>query len=603
VSDILKPLSAAVAAIAAVGASAVTTASANAASLPPALANLAAGNVLAGIVVERSRSAVLLKTDKGLLQLTTNLPLKVGAEVVLEVQLVGAQLRFAIVSVDQRVPQSASADSTQELARNAGQIPPSPGRGDGRASPAASSTPLPLIGRTVTAVIIAPPETAGPSLGTDPIPTLLRRMEVLATTLGTTTPTLARTTHTLESLPLIPSTEALKTILTTIAPSSPEVVEALLATPLKSPAAPETTTGKAALPPDGDATSDATRQLQRVDVKPATASVVNAPAPEASVDPVMRSPKLITIRLLDVLAPTMVDMRPLSARVIPTSDSITLIGTVVTDDAPNVEIATPIGTLRLPGTAGVAIGAKIAFEVLARPHDPAIRPEQPLSNAPAALPQRTLAADPPKDWPALRELIAALPQDGDDGVLVPKPGPTLGPALLAFLTGLRSGGNAKAWLGSAAVDSLESSGRTRLLERLGDELGAQARAAAIPDSDGWQTMAVPILDGDRFNEVRFHIQKRRKSDQSNEESGSRFVVEATLSTLGPLQLDGLVRAQRIDLIVRTARPLPGLMRRNIEALFAQSLMDSTYRGGVSFRDAPALSAMRTQDVRGPGVIV
>ena len=81
-SDLLKSLTSASAAATLAGAgpgSAVPSALASAANLPAALANLAAGNVIAGVVIERGRAGiVLLKTDKGVLQLQTNLPLKPG---------------------------------------------------------------------------------------------------------------------------------------------------------------------------------------------------------------------------------------------------------------------------------------------------------------------------------------------------------------------------------------------------------------------------------------------------------------------------------------------------------------------------------------------
>jgi hypothetical protein len=195
-----------------------------------------------------------------------------------------------------------------------------------------------------------------------------------------------------------------------------------------------------------------------------------------------------------------------------------------------------------------------------------------------------------------------LPPEGDINTIVPKPGPMLGPALLAFLIGLRGGGNARAWLGTAA-DNLDPSDGPRLIDRVSDELSAQARVASVTDRNGWQTMAVPLLDGGRLGEIRVHVQKRRKSDKDGDQPGSRFIVEATLSALGPLQLDGLVRTSRFDLIVRTARPLPSPVRRDIETLFNQSLSDTAYRGGVSFRgEAQPRPAARGRDGNS-GVIV
>lgn len=608
-TDAVKPLSAVLATLAAPAgsANAVATASAAAASLPSALANLALGNVLAGVVVERGRGAVLLKTDKGVIQLATNLALKLGASVVLEVQSVGAQLRFAIVSVDQRAPQSSAADVPAEPARDSAAVSLSP-RGNGSAVPEATTdTRATLIGRVVTAEIVAPPQAGG--TGGDAIPTLLRRVAALTASLGNAP---ADPQAAAASAPIaLPAAETLETILAAIEQLPAEAAEALLRAPAKPAAAPQAPDATP-LPIANANAGRETRSLPRADAVAAPSPVPAGPAASAvdgakpPVDAAAGPPKLIAIRFLDILPPNPAGARQWSARPAGTGDSITLLGTVVATNAGGVELATPLGTLRAPISAGMPVGSQVAFEVIARPHAAAVAtPEQPSGPASTAPPQRTLAADPPKDdWPALRDVIAALPPDGDADAIVPKPGAPLGPALLAFLVGLRGGGSAKAWLGAAPVESLESSGKTRLIERLGDELAAQSRAAAVPDRNGWQTMAVPVLDGERFHEIRVHIQKRRQGGRDADAGGGRFIVEATLSALGPLQLDGLVRASRFDLIVRTPLPLPEQVRRDIETLFAQSLSDTTYRGGVSFRgDTVSGAEAQPHAMRHSGVIV
>jgi len=650
VSDALKPLAAATTAIAATAAiaNAVATASAPAASLPPALAELTVGNMLAGIVVERGRGSVLLKTDKGLIPLLTNMALKLGAEVVLEVQSAGAQLRFAIVSVDRRPPGSAAGEAMQGMPSS--ELMPPSGRSDGSApSLPATTARNPLAGRIVMADIIAPPETGSRPSSADSLPTLLRRMEALTATFATAAVDRAVGAAAAEPLPVIPTTEALERIVAAIAPSLPETVEVLLgpASAKPTPTAPPPATGGASGPEEDVAahatpvqrspTGAAENRTPDVAVAaaanpsaaaetrasaaalenpssaaptraPATAAAVENPSAAADATPAVRPPKPIAIRLIDSLAPLPNGGTRAPSIRIPQAggDSIVLLGTVVGGNSKSVDLATPIGTLRLPVAGGPAIGSQIAFEMVMPPQGEVRNaPEESPASPTAALPQRTLAADPPKDWPALRDAIAALPQDSDVGTaLVPRPGAMLGPALLAFLSGLRAGGGAKAWLGATAVDALESTGRARLIERLGQEISTQASAASQVDSDGWQTMAVPILIGARIEEVRFHVHKRRNGKNGGD-AGSRFVVEATLSALGPLQLDGLVRASRFDLIVRTARPLPETMRRDIETLFAKSLSETAYRGGVSFRGDAATPASlgRLQTPRGAGVVV
>ena len=55
-------------------------------------------------------------------------------------------------------------------------------------------------------------------------------------------------------------------------------------------------------------------------------------------------------------------------------------------------------------------------------------------------------------------------------------------------------------------------------------------------------------------------------------NGTRFIVDLELSQYGRMQLDGLSKEEdrKLDLVVRTASPLPSEMRKNINTLFTRS---------------------------------
>jgi hypothetical protein len=321
----------------------------------------------------------------------------------------------------------------------------------------------------------------------------------------------------------------------------------------------------------------------------------------------------VTIRILAVLPPVPAGAPVATARpaVAITGDSITLIGKVIAESAPGaLRIATPIGALRLPVAHVLPADAEIAFEVLAQPSSearaatagalPLDAPDAP------AMPARTLSAEPARTWPELDALLAAAPT-AESGVaaVVPRPGPDLGPAILLFMAGLRSGGTTRSWLGQAAVDGLGAAGHGSLVARLDNALGAQSATATAIGPDGWQTISIPIVEGQRVSELRFHFERRRKRSHGGADGGgSRFVIEATLSALGPLQLVGRMGAARFDLLVRTARALPEGMRRDISVLFANALAGTAYSGGIGFRaDMLATATQRTAPSRGPGLII
>lgn len=589
-SDLLKSLSSAsvAAVLAGTGGSAVPSALASAASLPSALANLTAGNVIAGVVIERGRAGlVVLKTDKGLLQLQTALPLKVGANVVLEVQSVGAQLRFAILSVDDHAP-SAVALPEPAPEQTTPTAVPNAGNGRPMRAPVAGPAPRgPLVGLVVTAEVVEAAAPAPQPKGADLIPALLGRIAAIAALAEPEEPSVPAALVRLD----VPTTEAGEP------PNAPPPPNGA---PSPSPAPqpsgpPEAAVGPspAVRPPSGETTP------------------VSADSPVTT-----RTPQQVTIRILAVLpqAPARAAPSATRAHVAIAGDSITLLGTVAPPDRTpsdrmedGLKIATPIGTLRLLVARVLPPGAQITFEVLVPPSaggDPAAVDAAPPDAL--AAPPRTMFVEPPRTWPELGALLAAAEGGGSGPAIpVPRPGPELAPAILLFLAAARGGGTLRAWLGQVAADALDAAGHGTLIDRLGKAFGAEQTTASAIEADGWQMVSVPIAEGQRLSELRFHFQRRRKANDGRDgDGGSRFVIEATLSALGPLQLDGRVRSDRFDLLVRTARALSEPMRRDIARLFADSLADTDIAGGVSFRaDMASAAAQRTGPSRGSDVVV
>ena len=65
----------------------------------------------------------------------------------------------------------------------------------------------------------------------------------------------------------------------------------------------------------------------------------------------------------------------------------------------------------------------------------------------------------------------------------------------------------------------------------------------------------------------------------------RFLIDLTLSVLGPVQIDGLANPgeQRFDLVLRTRTPLPQEIRRDIIGLFANAGTVLNLGGSLHFQ--------------------
>jgi len=198
------------------------------------------------------------------------------------------------------------------------------------------------------------------------------------------------------------------------------------------------------------------------------------------------------------------------------------------------------------------------------------------------------------DWPAMKEVMAmlaaadpALAHQVAHAVL-PQPNRRLTANLTFFLAALR-GGDAAGWLGGDAVDTLERRGGTRLLEQLRDEFQAVARQAAEPTADGWRSMAIPFGVPDQVTRIQLAVRHATDGENNGEEEqgdqgkSQRFLLDLNFSRLGPMQLDGLVRPGRFDLMIRTLDLLPADLRRGIGELFRDSLETVGYAGTIGFQ--------------------
>ena len=264
------------------------------------------------------------------------------------------------------------------------------------------------------------------------------------------------------------------------------------------------------------------------------------------------------------------------------------------------QLQTPLGLLALELRTTLPLGTAFDVELVA-PH----RSPLTLGERPATIPLT-------QTWPALQDTLdllraGALPAQAVDASLgtaaathVPQPGPRLTSSLLFFLAAL-TGGDPGAWLQGLlpqrAREALETQGRGDLLSRLVQDAGQLGRLGDLAGPD-WRFIPVPLYDGQQLQQLRLFLRRRQKRrDGGGERPGeaTRFIVEVRLQRLGDLQLDGLVKAERFDLMLRTRRALSPVMRVRITEIFEAAKAAAGYRGNVGFQASDDWSPMPLAD--------
>ena len=569
-SDIVLPRSLRSSVIAKTASHAAPSAVATVTNLPRSLANLTAGAVINGVVEERQgRGLVVLRTERGTLTIHTPLQLKIGSEVTLQVQSVGTQMQAIILSVDNKPVHSAGLQ--RAAAGTAGATTPESGQGS-TVNPSASAD----IGRTGHK-----PAARGSGSGQPaPAPT------GSATTGGQPSP--VQGTGPGGSGPLAPGMILNATV---VRPQGPGPLPAPAGQAASQPG-PGVVTG---LPPTGagQASPGALAGPPPSAGSPAGTGLVAPPV--SGVVPGSQ----VTVRILAIEPPSQAAGAPggNAATGLRTSgDVMAVFGTVIGGSTPppanhaagRTLVQTPLGTLSLPTGTPAPDGTGITLEILrsaAAGQDPAsFRMAERL---------HTLATFS-TEWSSLREALDAAERTTPGaaqqllGTTVPRPGPTFAAGVLFFIAALRAG-DVRSWLGNDVTGALVRGGHGEILTRIGEEFQQIGRLASEPQSNGWQTVLFPVFDGERLQQIRMYMRRHGRKDPDGDDSqsaGSRFVVEADLSRIGPIQLDGLVRKKRLDLILRTRNPLPEPMRSEITAIFADALTTADLAGAVSFEESP-----------------
>ncbi len=200
------------------------------------------------------------------------------------------------------------------------------------------------------------------------------------------------------------------------------------------------------------------------------------------------------------------------------------------------------------------------------------------------------------DWPVLDEVQQLLQQQGAVQAFeslvrtAPNPGnPARMPAAaLFFLAAVRSGDIA-GWLGDKTMDALRRAGRTDIAIRGARDFAGLQRTSSEPISQDWRGMALPMAWQDDMHKAMLYF-RRSGGDEDNEQGGgfgTRFIFDLDLPRMGVVQLDGLHRTKRLDLIVRSRSPFSDTMQQAMRRTWGGALEQAALSGELSFQSKPS----------------
>jgi hypothetical protein len=176
---------------------------------------------------------------------------------------------------------------------------------------------------------------------------------------------------------------------------------------------------------------------------------------------------------------------------------------------------------------------------------------------------------------------------------LPRVGSHLAAGLASFIRA-RLSDKPVTWPSAELRQALQSAGRPELVSKLEQGFAELARAAPSTSQDGqWKTIVLPLLDEQALHQARLAIRRDPgKGDQPKDgkPASVHFLLDVELSRMGAMQLDGLVRGKRFDLMLRTHKPLDSAMQNEIQRLFAEAKSVTGITGEIYFQVAAVFAS-------------
>jgi hypothetical protein len=237
-----------------------------------------------------------------------------------------------------------------------------------------------------------------------------------------------------------------------------------------------------------------------------------------------------------------------------------------------------------------------------------------LAPLPAVIaPEKDLPPLEARLWPALQESLRTLDNAGGEAAqlmraTIPAPANAakMTPTTLFFLAALRLG-TVESWLGGNVLQSLRQNGRKDLADTLDGDFARLSSQSKTPLSGEWRAISLPVLHDEHLSQIQFYVRRQNDPEDNGQDEGprktlTRFIVNLSLSRMGDMQLDGLLRQKRLDMILRTQDALPFGIRQDIMQRYTAALEQTQMQGGISFQAKKAGWVSPGQAPAGSGTI-
>lgn len=164
-----------------------------------------------------------------------------------------------------------------------------------------------------------------------------------------------------------------------------------------------------------------------------------------------------------------------------------------------------------------------------------------------------------------------------------------------FLSALKAPHPARTWLGPDVSSKLVQLGGKKIIDKINHDFSRLARLAVenaasdwrphlIPLQNGNDISAIPILIKQINNENEENKNNDQNDDNNNKIKATRFILELTLSQFGTLLIDGLLKGPRLDIIIKSVKPISLSIKMKLTKQYNDALAKNKFDGEMIIID-------------------
>lgn len=155
---------------------------------------------------------------------------------------------------------------------------------------------------------------------------------------------------------------------------------------------------------------------------------------------------------------------------------------------------------------------------------------------------------------------------------------------MTFIAAVKTG-NLENWLGDKKIDLIQQLSGKNSLKGLTQESARGAVTADNSNNGDWRAVPLPMFWDSEIHRIMLYTRREKDNtnDNNDEHGQTRFVFDLSLTRMGDVQIDGLIKEKRLDLIIRTQNPFSAAMQQTMRYAFSNALDQTALSGELNFQ--------------------